>query len=102
MQWAALTLATFRRKAIVVHVATIAPEADDSWRAPAHTAYGIAKPVVHGTHVAVAFPATCSHVPIAFDAGGTVTTGEQKSAGTLTGRLVALDGIATKGRAVAL
>lgn len=85
----------------MVHVAAIAPEADDASRALAQAAYGIAKPVARGTYVAVAFPATCGHVPVAFDAGGTVTTGEQKPAGTLTGRLLALERIATEGRAVA-
>lgn len=96
-----LTLATVRRQVVVVHVAEIAPEADDARRAPADAAYGIAEPVARGTHVAVAFPATCSHVSVTLDAGGTVTTGEQRPAETLTGRLVALDRIATEGRAVA-
>jgi len=86
----ALTFAAVRRQAVVVHVAAIAPEADDTRRAPAHTTYGIAEPV-DGTHVAVAFPTTCSHVPVALDAEGTVTTGEQRFARTLTGRLVALN-----------
>lgn len=97
---AALTFAAVRRQVVVVHVAAIAPEADDAWRAPAYTAYGIAEPV-DGTHVAVAFPTTCGHVPVALDAGGTVTTGEQRSARTLTGRLLALNRIATEGRAIA-
>lgn len=86
----ALTFAAIRRQAVVVHVAAIAPEADDARRALAHTAYGIAEPV-DGTHVAVAFPATCGHVPVALNAGGTVTTVEQRPARTLTGRLFAMD-----------
>jgi hypothetical protein len=89
-----------RRQAVVVHVAAIAAEADSTRRAPAHAAYGIAEPV-EGTHVAIAFPATCGHVPVALDAGGTVTTGEQRPAGTLTGRLIASDRIAAERRAVA-
>jgi len=85
-----LTFAAIRRQAVVVHIATIAPEADDARRAPAHTAYGIAEPV-DGTHVAVAFPATCGHVSVALDAGRTVTTGEQRPARTLTDSLFAMD-----------
>lgn len=84
----------------MVHVAAIAAEADDTRRAPAHAAYGIAEPV-EGTHVAVAFPTTRGHVPVALDAGGTVTTAEQSLAGTLTGRSIALHRIAAEGRAVA-
>lgn len=97
---AALTFATIRRQAVVVHVAAIAPEANDTRRAPAHTAHGIAESV-DGTHVAVAFPTTCGHVPVTLDARGTVTTGEQRSTRTLTGRLLALNRIAAEGRAIA-
>ena len=86
----ALTFAAIRRQAVVVHVTAITPEADHARRAPAHTAYGIAEPV-DGTHVAVAFSATCGHVPVALDARGTVTTGEQRPARTLTGCLLAMD-----------
>lgn len=96
---AAFTFAAVRRQVVVVHVAAIAPEAEDARRAPAHTAYGIAEPV-DGTHVAVAFQATCGHVPVALNAGGTVTTGEQRSARTLTG-LLALNRTATEGGAIA-
>lgn len=97
---AALTFATIRRQAVVLHIAAIAPEADDTRRAPAHTAHGVAESV-DGTHVAVAFSATGGHVPVTLDAGGTVTTGEQRSARTLTGRLLALNRIATEGGAIA-
>lgn len=84
----------------MVDVATIAAEADDTRRAPARAAHGIAEPV-EGTHVAVAFPATGGHVPVALDARGTVTSGEQSVAGTLTGRLVALGRTAADGGALA-
>lgn len=63
----ALTFAANRRQAVVIRVAVVASEADDARRTPAHAAYGIADPV-EGTHVAVAFPATCGHVPVALDA----------------------------------
>lgn len=96
----ALTFAAVRRQAVVVHVAAIAAEADDARRAPAHAAYGIAEPV-QGTHVAIAFPATRGHVPVTLDARGTVTTGEQRLARTLTRCLLALDRIAAERRAIA-
>lgn len=84
----------------MVHVAASAPEADDAWRAPAHTAYGIAEPV-QGTHVAIAFPTTRGHVPVTLDARGTVTIGEQRLARTLARRLLALERTAAERRAIA-
>lgn len=97
---AVLTIAAVCRQIVMVHVAEIAPETCDARRAPAHAAYGIAESV-DGTHVAVAFPTTCGHIPVALDAGGTVTTGEQRPARTLTGRLFTLNRFATDGGAVA-
>lgn len=84
----------------MVEVAMVAAEAKDAIRAPALACYGIAD-LVEGTHVAVAFPATCGHVPVTLDAGGTVTTLEQRLAGTLAALLVAFEGIAAPGIAVA-
>lgn len=84
----------------MVHVAVVAPGADDACCALAHTAYGVAESA-EGTHVAIALPATRGHVPVALDARGAVTTGEQRAAGTLTGRLIALYRIAAERRAIA-
>lgn len=84
----------------MVEAAVVAAEAKDAIRAPALACYGIAD-LVEGTHVAVAFPATCGHVPVTFHAGGTVTTLEQGLAGTLAALLVAFRGIAALRIAVA-
>lgn len=84
----------------MIGVATVAAEAKDAVRAPALACDGIAD-LVEGTHVAVAFPATRGHVPVTFDAGGTVATLEQRLAGTLTAPLVALEGIAAPRIAIA-
>lgn len=75
----------------MVDVTAVTPETKDAFRAPAFAGYRIAD-LVEGTHVAVTFSATCSHVPVTFDARGAVTTLEQRLAGTLTALLVAFDG----------
>lgn len=85
------TFAAFRGQSVMVDVTVVTPEAKDAFRAPAFTGYRIAD-LVEGTHVAVTFSATCSHVPVTFDARGAVTTLEQRLAGTLTALLVAFDG----------
>lgn len=95
-----LTFAASHGQAVMVDVAAIAPEAKDAIRAPAFAGYGIAD-LVEGTHVAVAFPAACSYVPVTFDTGGAVTTLKQRLARTLTAPLVAFNGIAPEGVAVA-
>lgn len=95
-----LTSAAFRGQFVMVDVTVITPEAKGTFRAPAFTSYGIAD-LVEGTHVAVAFPTTCSHVPVTFDARGAVTTLEQRLAGTLTALLIALGGTAAQRTAIA-
>lgn len=71
----ALTLTAVRCQAVAIHVAVVAPGADDTWCAPAYTAHGVAESV-RGTHVAIALLATCGHIPVALDARGAVATGE--------------------------
>lgn len=97
---AKLTFTAVRCQAVVVDVAVVAPGANDVWRAPAYTAHGVAESV-EGTNVAIALPAARGHVPVALDTRGAVTTGEQRGAGTLTGRTIALNRSAAEKRTIA-